>query len=93
MVVHEDEGMDADPVPAARLAKHTAVVVTVLVVEEDGTAVHAALGDVLRDAGQFESGLARHRGRGLGCASKVPQRRPAGDRFLGAGGVRKLPIP
>lgn len=44
-------------------AQHTPVVVTVVVVEEDGATVDAALSYVERHAGEFEARQAGHGGR------------------------------
>lgn len=60
MVVHQDEGMDGDTALPTGLAQEVSVVVAVVVVDEDGAAIHAALGDVHRDARQFQAGLAWH---------------------------------
>ena len=60
MVVHQDIRMNLDGVVTAGIAQKAAVVMPILIVDEDRTAVHAALRNVHRNAGDFDSGLTGH---------------------------------
>lgn len=70
VVVHQHVGMQLAAGGEQRFAQQVAIADAVGIVEEAGQAVVAALDDVLRDAGQVESGLASH-------ARSVAARRPA----------------
>lgn len=61
MVVHQDVCVNQEAVIRAGLAQQAPVVVPILVVEEDRTTVHPALGDIHGNAGHFDSGLTGHR--------------------------------
>lgn len=60
VVIHHHECVDGHVVQRAGLAQQPTVMVSVLIVEEDGSAVYAALGHVQRLVGQDKSGAAGH---------------------------------
>lgn len=59
MIAHQDEGMDGDGVSSTGFVQQLAVVMTVFVVDENGGAVDAALGDVKRNVWQNQARAAR----------------------------------
>lgn len=65
MVVHQDEGVDCDIMFATCLAQDASVVVAILVVDEDDTAVHAPLGYMHRNARKFQTGSSRRAQGGM----------------------------
>ena len=60
MIVHQDEGVDGDGVSSAGFMQQLAVVVPVFVIDENGGAVDAALGDVERNVWQDQACSAWH---------------------------------
>lgn len=74
MIVHQNEGMDGDGVSSTGLVQQLAVVMPVFVVDENGGAVDAALGDVERNVWQNQACAARHGGRrrvaGIQCLDR-----------------------
>ena len=72
VVVHEDEGMDLDPVLAAGATQQLLVMLPVLVVQKDGAAVYAALGDMHRNARKLQAWLTWHECEAGGWLPKVP---------------------
>ena len=61
MVVHQDVSMDQDGMVTASIAQETAIVMPILIVDENRAAVHAALGDVHRNPRDFDTCLTGHR--------------------------------
>ena len=51
MIVHQDESVDSNGVLAASFTQQAVVVMAIVVVDEDGTAVDAPLGDMHWQAG------------------------------------------
>lgn len=60
MISHQHIGMQGDVERVHRIAQQVQVVEPVLVVDEDGPAIHAALRDVHRDAGQLQARSTGH---------------------------------
>lgn len=55
MIVHEHKGMHLDSTLAASFAQETTKVMPILIVQEDGAAVHAALRHVPWNSRQLKS--------------------------------------
>lgn len=60
MVVHQHVGMNRHILGTTGIPEEAAVVMPILIVKEDGAATDAALGDMERNPGEFQSRLTRH---------------------------------
>src|SRR5215470_14328327 len=67
MIAHQDVRMDDKRAVANEKSEQPQVVMPVLIIDEHGAAIHAAVGDVQRNSRQFETWSARH-----GHPAKVP---------------------
>jgi len=63
VVVHQDERVQGDAVLAEGPAKQVPEMVAIVRIEEDRALVDASLGEVQRDARQFEARQSWHGGR------------------------------
>lgn len=65
VIVHQDKGVHGDGILGASFAEQSPVVMTILVVDENGRTVDTALGDVEQDLWKNQSCATRHDLEGL----------------------------
>lgn len=60
MVTHQDVGVNSQVVFAGSVVEQVEKVMSVIIVDNDCTAIHTVLNDVQGHLGQFETGMAWH---------------------------------
>ena len=91
MVVHQSEGMDRDIMLAAGHAQQASEVVAVIVIDEDRSAIHSALGHVQGEARKLKAWCPRQWCDGSGASAQravamgvfaIGKRRVTSDAFV-----------
>mgnify|MGYP001553729568 CR=1 FL=1 len=80
VIAHQDVGVNRDGVLMDRAGKQFKIMTAIIVVDENGATIDAALGNMQRDAGEFEAWATRHGDRAAGVMQISSLSLPGGIR-------------